>query len=105
MRINQLFLCQNLVDLDEKAEIKYMNLRINGFNEIKRDHIDFIKKFIHGTEESHYVLYYLSEVTSERFRNRNTNVNLFIFVKGNSLFVSNNLFFFKNGELAKTEYF
>ena len=82
-----------------------MNLRINGFNEIKRDHIDFIKKFIHRTEESHYVLYYLNEVTSESFRNRNTNVNLFIFVKVNSLFGSNNLLFFKNGVLVKTYYF
>jgi hypothetical protein len=62
MRINELLDCQ---DSDEYMENGSINLRIKGFQEIKRDQLEFFKKFINSSEESNYVILFLNEITKE----------------------------------------
>jgi hypothetical protein len=60
MKINQLCDCLSLENY-KNVDSNNLNFYIKDFKEIKKDHTEFVKKFIQTTNESIYVFYFLDE--------------------------------------------
>ena len=75
MLLSDLFEPLTLVEIDDSNKIDQLNARIHNFDVINRDNLKFILNFIQTTNDSVFLVHFLTEEIKDNFQYNRPKVN------------------------------